>query len=114
MAPPPTGGTPARANGGPAEQQLRRNQALQRLPGLKQNILLASIAAFSVFSLLVGSHQIGNSSSAVTANQGGIRALTQSGQDQQEGSGYFDQTQGDYGFGSSGVPQAPIAGSGAS
>ena len=100
----------ARPSGGAAEQQLRKTQALQRLPGLKQNIAMLSVAAFSVFSLLVGSHQIGNSSSnaAISTSQGGNGAQTQSSQGS---SGYLSQNQGGYGFGSGG---APVAGSGTS
>jgi hypothetical protein len=106
-------GTPERQSAGAANQQLRKAQALQRLPGLKQGIVLASIAAFSAFSLLVGSHQIGTSSStAVSVQQDGSSIGTQSGQYQQPG--YFNQNQGGYGFGSGGSSQAPVAGSGTS
>lgn len=110
-------GTPARASGGAAEQQLRKSQALQRLPGLKQTIGMASVAAFSVFSLLVGSHQLGssNSSAAISATQGGSSTQSQSGLGQQpSGSGYLSQNQGGYGFGSGGSSLAPVAGSGTS
>jgi len=93
---------------------LRKDQVLQRLPGLKQALVVASVAAFSAFSLLVGSHQIGTSSTALTANQGG-GIQSQLGQGQQPGTtGYFSQTQGGYGFGSGGSSQAPVAGSGTS
>ncbi len=103
--------TQPRASGGAAEQQLRRSQALQRLPGLKQNIAMLSVAAFSVFSLLVGSHQIGNgsASAATSASQNGNGAQAQSSQGT---SGYLSQNQGGYSFGSGG--SSPVAGSGTS
>jgi hypothetical protein len=100
-----------RASGGAAEQQSRKTQALQRLPGLKQNIAIVSVAAFSVFSLLVGSHQIGSSgtSTAASASQSVNGAQAQSSQGS---SGYLGQNQGSYGFGSGG--SSPVAGSGTS
>ncbi len=113
---PPNAGAvraPARASG-VSEQQQRKSQALQRLPGLKQSIILASMAAFSVFSLLVGSHQIGSSATASSRLSGSV-TQAQSSQSQQPGdSGYFSQNQGGYSFGSGGSSQAPVAGSGTS
>jgi hypothetical protein len=105
------------AQAGPAQEAARQKAKAQvRLVGLKQGLAYASVAAFGIFSLLVGSHQIGNiassSASALTSAQSGQVQAQGQGQGQDDGSA--SQGQGGFGFGSANSTQAPVAVSGTS
>lgn len=113
-------------------------ETLRRVGLLKKRLAVAALVGFGAFGGLAAGHHVGTAASGTTAvtsantSTGSTTAGTSGGSStgspsqgasgdsptgssqQTPGSGFFDQGQGGYGFGSGGSNQAPMAGSGAS
>lgn len=116
-APTPTKPTHVAARQGAANAaQAGKVEALRRLTILKKGATAASMLGFLMLSGIIMAQHTATSSTtsaqvASSPAQGTAGSASQSTSSQ---NGFFSQGQGDYSFGNTTTPQAPMAGSGVS